>query len=200
MNKTEFRELLKEKRLILDGATGSNLIKRGNMPSGVCPEKWILDNPEVLIGLQQDYFAAGSNIVYSPTFTANRIKLAEYGLEDKVDEINSRLVGLSKEAVRRVNENAAASLSEDKAGDIASVKLIAGDLTMTGRQLKPMGDLEVTELIDVYRQQIMALCDAGVDLLVVETMMSLPECRCALIAANEIAPDLPVMVTMTFEA
>ena len=68
---------LKEKRLILDGATGSNLIKRGNMPSGVCPEKWILDNPEVLIGLQQDYFASGSNIVYSPTFTANRIKLAE---------------------------------------------------------------------------------------------------------------------------
>jgi len=199
MNKTEFKKLLENRRLILDGATGSNLIKRGNMPSGVCPEKWILDNPEVLIGLQQDYFASGSNIVYSPTFTANRIKLAEYGLEDKVDEINSRLVGLSKEAVRRVNENAAASLSEDKAGDIASVRLIAGDLTMTGRQLKPMGDLEVTELINVYRQQIRALCDAGVDLLVVETMMSLPECRCALIAANEIAPDLPVMVTMTFE-
>ncbi len=161
------------------------------MPSGVCPEKWVLDNPEVLISLQEDYFAAGSNIVYSPTFTANRIKLEEYGLENDVERINTGLCELSKQAVKRAGEKEGA--------DPSAVRLVAGDLTMTGRQLVPLGDLESEELIDVYKEQIAALCKGGVDLLVVETMMSLQECRCALIAAKDTAPDLPVMVTMTFE-
>lgn len=191
MNKNEFKELLSKHRIFLDGATGSNLIKRGNMPSGVCPEKWILENKEVLIGLQEDYFKAGSNIVYAPTFTANRIKLAEYGLENDIDRMNQELVELSREAVRRI-----------EASDSIYAKnphLIAGDLTMTGKQLKPMGPMEVEELIDVYKQQIQILIDAGVDLLVIETMMSLQECRCAVIAAKEVCEDIPVMVTMTFE-
>ena len=65
MNKKEFRELVEKKIIILDGATGSNLIKRG-MPAGVCPEAWIAENPEVMIQLQQEYVAAGSNILYAP--------------------------------------------------------------------------------------------------------------------------------------
>ena len=81
----------------LDGATGSNLMKRG-MPAGVCPEEWILENPDVLIGLQKEYVEAGSNIIYAPTFTANRIKLKEYGLEGQIEEFNERLVGLSLKA------------------------------------------------------------------------------------------------------
>lgn len=163
----------------LDGATGSNLMKRG-MPGGVCPEKWILEHPDVFMGLQREFVEAGSNIIYAPTFTANRIKLKEYGLEGQIDEINHQLVKMSKEA----------------AGGKA---LVAGDLTMTGRQLSPIGDMDFEELIDVYKEQIQLVCDAGVDLLIVETMMSLQETRAALIAAKEVC-DLPVMATLTFES
>ena len=179
MKKQEFQALLKENPILLDGATGSNLQQKG-MPTGICPEKWILENREILIRLQQDFVDAGSNIVYAPTFTANRIKLAEYGLEEQIRQINYDLVALSKEAV------------VDRA-------LVAGDITMTSAQLAPMGTLDFEELINVYKEQITYLTQAGVDLLVVETMMSLQETRAALIAAKEVC-DLPVMATMTFES
>ena len=89
MEKEAFRKLCSEKIIYLDGATGSNLMKAG-MPAGVCPEQWILEHEDVLVSLQQAYVRAGSDIVYAPTFTANRIKLAEYGLEDNIREINLR--------------------------------------------------------------------------------------------------------------
>lgn len=179
MNRQEFQALVKETPLFLDGATGSNLQKKG-MPAGVCPEQWILEHRDIMIGLQRDFVAAGSNIVYAPTFTANRIKLKEYGLEAQIGQMNRDLVALSREAV----------------GEKA---YIAGDLTMTGEQLAPMGKLDFEELIDVYKEQIRYLVEAGVDLLVVETMMSLQETRAAVIAAKEVC-DLAVMATLTFEA
>lgn len=179
MTKAEFAKWASENMIYLDGATGSNLMKAG-MPAGVCPEQWILEHEEVFLALQKAYVESGSNILYAPTFTANRIKLEEYGLEGQLFSMTKRLVSLSKQA----------------AGDKAYV---AGDLTMTGRQLKPMGNLDFEELIDIYKDQIRALVEAEVDLLVVETMMSLQESRAALIAAKETC-DLPVMVSMTFEA
>lgn len=178
MNKAEFKELCKNKLLFLDGATGSNLVKAG-MPAGVCPELWILEHPEVMIRLQKEYVEAGTNILYAPTFTGNRIKLAEYGLEGKQEEMLRNLVALSKEA----------------AGDKA---FVAGDLTMTGKQLKPIGPLDFEDLITIYKEQIEIMVSAGVDLLVVETMMSLQETRAALIAAKEVC-ELPVLCTLTFE-
>lgn len=173
----EFNQLIQKKIVLLDGATGSNLLKRG-MPAGVCPEQWILEHPQVLKELQQEFVRAGSDIVYAPTFTANRIKLAEYGLQDQIEQMNKALVRISKEAV------------EGKA-------YVAGDITMTGEQLAPMGTLDFEELVDIYKEQISYLVDAGVDLLVVETMLSLQECRAALLAAKEIC-NLPVMITLTF--
>ncbi|MBO4458348.1 MAG: homocysteine S-methyltransferase family protein [Butyrivibrio sp.] len=179
MTREEFLKYCEDRVIFLDGATGSNLIKAG-MPVGVCPEEWILEHKQVMKDLQSAYAEAGSDIVYAPTFTGNRIKLADYGLDGKIEEINSELVKLSKEAV------------DGKA-------LVAGDLTMTGKQLKPIGDLDFEELIEVYKEQIRILEKAGCDLLVVETMMSLQECRAALIAAKEVS-NLAVMVTLTFEA
>ncbi|MBD5465173.1 MAG: dihydropteroate synthase [Lachnospiraceae bacterium] len=179
MTKQEFRQYIAERPIYLDGATGSNLLKRG-MPAGVCPEKWILENREVLIGLQKEYVDAGTNILYAPTFSGNRIKLKEYGLDEKCRKMNMELVAFSREA----------------AGGKA---LVAGDITMTGEQLVPMGTMEFETLIDIYKEQIGYLAEAGVDLLVVETMMSLQETRAALIAAKETC-DLPVMATMTFES
>lgn len=182
MNRELFKKLIDSRIVFLDGATGSNLQKAG-MPIGVCPEQWIIDNPKHIIKLQSDYIKSGSNIILAPTFTANRIKLAEYGLQDNIVEINKKLVSLSKKAVE----------SQGNRG------YIAGDLTMTGRQLKPMGDLELEELIDVYKEQATILYEAGVDLFFVETMMSLAEARAALIAIKEVC-DLPVMVSMTFNS
>lgn len=165
--------------IFLDGATGSNLALRG-MPAGVCPEKWILEHEDVLIGLQKEYVEAGADIIYAPTFGGNRIKLAEYGLEDRLEELNTRLVSLSRKA----------------AGDRA---LVAGDITMTGRQLFPMGTMKFEELIDIYKEQILVLARAGCDLLVIETMMSLQETRAAVIAAKECC-ELPIMATLSFES
>ena len=179
MTKQEFREFYQNKLIYLDGATGSNLQKAG-MPTGVCPEQWILEHPDAILELQKAFVEAGTNILYAPTFTANRIKLAEYGLEEHLIDMNTELVRLAKQA----------------AGGKA---LVAGDITMTGRQLTPMGDMDFEELIDVYKEQIRVLDQAGVDLLVVETMMSLQETRAALIAAKEVSA-LPVIASLTFES
>ena len=183
MTREEFSTLSKDHILYLDGATGSNLVKAG-MPSGVCPEQWILEHRDVMLKLQKDYVQAGTNILYAPTFTANRVKLAEYHLEKNMSAMIHELVAISREAA---------------ASSPGHTVLVAGDLTMTGEQLKPMGKMELEELIDIYKEQILSMVDAGVDLLVVETMMSLAETRAALIAAKEVC-DLPVIATLTFEA
>ena len=183
MTREEFITLSKDHILYLDGATGSNLVKAG-MPSGVCPEQWILEQQDVMLQLQKDYVQAGTNILYAPTFTANRVKLAEYHLEKNMTSMIRDLVAISKKA------------AESTPGHPVYV---AGDLTMTGEQLKPMGKMELETLIDIYKEQILCLVDAGADLLVVETMMSLAETRAALIAAKEVC-DLPVIATLTFEA
>ena len=183
MTREEFSTLNKDHILYLDGATGSNLVKAG-MPSGVCPEQWILEHRDVMLKLQKDYVQAGTNILYAPTFTANRVKLAEYHLEKNMSAMIHELVAISRDAA---------------ASSPGHTVLVAGDLTMTGEQLKPMGKMELEELIDIYKEQILSMVDAGVDLLVVETMMSLAETRAALIAAKEVC-DLPVIATLTFEA
>ena len=113
MTKQEFREFYQNKLIYLDGATGSNLQKAG-MPTGVCPEQWILEHPDAILELQRAFVEAGTNILYAPTFTANRIKLAEYGLAEHLIDMNTELVRLAKQA----------------AGGKA---LVAGDITMTAK-------------------------------------------------------------------
>ncbi len=179
MTKQEFRNLINHGAVILDGATGTNLQKAG-MPGNVCPEQWILDHPDVMRDLSRSYVQAGARIIYAPTFTANRIKLAEYGLQDQLEQMNTRLVRLAKEAA----DGAA---------------YVAGDLTMTGQQLYPQGDLQFEQLVQIYKEQAGVLYEAGVDLFVIETMMSLQETRAAVFAIQEVCP-LPIMASLTFEA
>ena len=118
MKKEEFAALCEKKTVLLDGATGSNLMKAG-MPRGVCTEAWVCEHPQPLLALQRAYVQAGSDIIYAPTFSANRHSLARHGLEHRVRELNTKLVALSREA------------AEGKA-------LVAGDLTTTGVPLEPM--------------------------------------------------------------
>ena len=136
MNKIDFIKI-KTKILILDGATGTELQKRG-MPKGVCPEEWILKNPNTLREIQKSYKEAGSDIVYAPTFGANRWKLETFGLEDKVREININLAKLSKDIVGKE-------------------VLVAGNLSATGKFIKPFGDKYFEEAVDVYKEQVEAL-------------------------------------------
>ena len=178
-----FREFLNNGFVILDGATGSNL-QRAGMKSGECPEQWIVEHPDVFIDLQKQYIAAGSDVLYTPTFTSTSIKLAEYGMEERQEELIHELVGLTKEAIRQSGEQR----------DV----FMLGDISMTGLQLEPVGSLPFEELVNVYKKQVKLSVDAGVDGFAIETMMSLQECRAALLAVKETC-DLPVIVTLTYQ-
>lgn len=179
MTKQEFQALTNKGVVLLDGATGSNLRKAG-MPVGISSEQWVLENPQVLQNLQRAYVDAGSQIVYAPTFAANRISMRNFNLQDRIVELNTRLVKISKDAV----------------GNCA---LVAGDLTTTGQLMEPRGPLTYDELYQAYQEQIRALAEAGADLLVAETMLSVDETVVALDAAQSIC-DLPMMCSLTLEA
>ncbi|MBP5638796.1 MAG: homocysteine S-methyltransferase family protein, partial [Victivallales bacterium] len=180
MNRIDFKQLTEKSIVILDGATGTELAKRG-LPAGVCPEDWILNHPQAIIELQSNYVQAGTNIVYAPTFGANRHKLSNFGLQDKVSEMNRQLVNLSRQAV-------------------AGKAYVFGDIAPTGLMVEPMpGGAPFEDVVTIYKEQIHALLDAGVDGFAIETMLDIQEARAALIAVREITTDIPVIVTMTYE-
>ena len=178
MTREEFKQLASNP-VLLDGATGSNLMAAG-MPKGVCTEQWILEHRDILINLQRNYIHAGSQIVYAPTFGGNPINLAKYHLENQIKELNHSLVALSKEAVD-------------------GQAYVAGDITTTGEMMEPFGSLTYEQALDAYKVQISLLAEAGVDLLVAETIFNIQEACAAVEAANEVC-DLPIMCSMTAEA
>lgn len=179
MNKRDFQKLCSSGFLILDGATGTELVKRG-MPAGVCPELWVMEHPDAICDIHNSYISAGSNIVYAPTFGGNRCKLAEFDLADRMAEIVSSLVKITKA----------------NAGNRA---LVFGDIAPTGRFVEPFGDLPFEEAVAIFRETALIMANSGADGFAIETMMDLQEARAALIGIREAAPDLPVIVTMTFE-
>lgn len=142
--------------LLLDGATGTEMMKRG-MPRNTCAEAWILDHGDLLLDLERAYAQAGSQVVYAPTFSANRISLKKHGLEKDVERLNTGLVELARKAVGQ---------------DV----LVAGDMTTPGEPLDPLGDLQEEELYEAYREQAEALYQAGADL-IVAIQHSLPVLR-----------------------
>ncbi len=162
--------------LLLDGATGSNLIAAG-MPAGICVEQWILEHPEVLTNLQQAFEQAGTQVLTAPTFGASSPKLAAYGLQEKTATFNQQLAALSR--------------------GIANKALVAGDISPTGMFLQPMGEATFGDLLNAYDSQIAALKEAGVELLLIETQMTLADARAALLCAKK--HGLPAMVTITLE-
>ena len=178
MTRDAFAQLAAQGVILLDGATGSNLMAAGK-PRGMCTEQWVLDHPQILQDLQRAYVAAGSQVVYAPTFGANRYSLSAFGLEHQTREMNRRLVALCREG-------------------IGQTALIAGDITTTGK-MQPQGDLTYDDLLDIYKEQIESLAEAGVDLLVAETMLGVDETMAALDAASAVC-DLPMMCSLTLEA
>ncbi len=168
---------------LLDGATGTHMIEAG-MPKGVCVEQWIIDNPDALHRLQREYAMAGADLIYAPTFGANRVGLARYGLDHRMEEINRRLVALSREAadVHRPGRPAA---------------VVAASVTTTGLFCEPFGDTSFAQLIDIYVEQFGVLKEAGIPLIVGETLMSMADARAILLAAGRVG--LPAAITITLE-
>ena len=178
MSKKKFNELINKKVVLVDGATGTEFIKRG-MPQGVSPELWALENLDAVHEIHNAYINAGSDIVYIPSFGGNRIKLEEFGLADRLYEMNCSLA-------KAVKEN------------ISDRALAFGDIAPTGKFVEPFGDLAFEDAVDIYKEQIKALLDGGVDGFAIETMMDIQETRAAVLAVKECC-DLPIIVTMTFE-
>lgn len=159
----EFHEKIAAGARFLDGATGSNLMAAG-MPRGVCLEQWVLENPQPLVALQQQYAAAGSQILYAPSFQAQPIALERVGLADRTEEINARLVALSRSA--------------------APDALIAGNLTTLGSFVDSWDEANFDVLVENYARQIRGLLDGGADLLAAETLMYPQEAEAILAAAE----------------
>lgn len=175
MTRNEFAARLAQGPLLLDGATGSNLMKAG-MPKGVCAETWILDHPQAILDLQRAYVAAGSQVLLAPTFTAGRMYLSQHGLEGELKELNRCLVALSREA------------AQGKAW-------VAGDMTTMGR-----ADVPYETMLEYYHEQAQALAEAGVDLILCETLMGHDEAMAALEGCRMAAAELPVCCSFSVTA
>ena len=175
MTRSEFAARLAQGPLLLDGATGSNLMKAG-MPKGVCAETWILDHPQAILDLQRAYVAAGSQVLLAPTFTAGRMYLSQHGLEGELKELNRCLVALSREA------------AQGKAW-------VAGDMTTMGR-----ADVPYETMLEYYEEQARALAEAGVDLILCETLMGHDEAMAALEGCRMAAAELPVCCSFSVTA
>ena len=182
MAKQPFLEMIQsDKPLLADGATGTLLHERG-IGFDECFDELNLTNPALVAELHQDYINAGAQVILTNTFGANRIKLGRHGLEDKLAEINAAGVDLARRAV-------AASFRD---------VLVAGDIGPLGVRLAPFGRVQPEGARRFFREQIRALLQSGVDLLVVETFSDLYEIREALAAAKDLDPDMPVVASMTF--
>ncbi len=161
---------------ILDGATGTELNKRG-MKSDDSTEKFILNNPKVLRKLQTEYINAGSNAVLAPTFGANRPTFLRHGFDaNEMEEVCKKLFYISKE----------------NGGNVK----IGGDMSPTGLLLAPYGDTEPEEIFEIYREQAKILLECGVDFFFIETMLSAAEARLALMAVRSLSKDIPVFVSL----
>jgi 5-methyltetrahydrofolate--homocysteine methyltransferase len=173
-----FLERLNFGILLCDGAMGTELQKRG-MPTGVCPEEYNVTHPEIVQGIYRDYYDAGSDLVETNTFGANRARLAMHGFAHRTAEFCAASARLAREVC--------------PAG-----KFVAGSMGPTGEVIEPLGPRTVLEAGDIFAEQAMALAEGGVDVIFVETMMAPEEAEIAIRAAKE-KTGLPVVATMTFE-
>ena len=173
-----FLRLIYDRVLVLDGAMGTMLQERG-LQAGGSPEEMNLRAAEVVEAVHREYADAGADILVTNTFGGSRIKLAHYGLEKQVAEINRAGVEIARRAA-------------------GGERLVAASIGPTGRFLKPVGDAGFDEMVEIFGEQVTAFVDAGADLITLETFLDIRELRAAVIACREFSA-LPVMAQMTFD-
>jgi 5-methyltetrahydrofolate--homocysteine methyltransferase len=167
--------------LVADGATGTNLQKMG-LQAGIAPEDLVFDNPDLLLALAKGFVQAGSDIILTCTFGGTRLRMKESRYLDRVAEVNKRAVALARQA------------AEERPG-----VMVAGSIGPSGQMLKPYGALTPEEAREAFAEQAGALVEGGVDLLVIETMFALEEALLAFEAARAATPDLPIVVSFSYE-
>lgn len=172
--------LLADRPAVFDGGYGWLLQERG-LPMGDCAESWNLTNPDAVASLHDDYATAGARIITTNTFGATEPRLAAYGLSGRAEEVNRAGAAIA----RGVGDRHGA--------------LVAGDIGPTGELLDPLGTLTFEEATALFAEQVRGLAAGGADLILIETMSDLGEARAAVTAAREVAPELPVIVTLSFD-
>ena len=177
LTRDQFHEKIAQGVRLLDGATGSNLMKAG-MPRGCCTETWVLEHPDALTDLQRRYAEAGSQILYAPTFQAQPIALEQQGLADKTEQINAQLVALTRTASTDV--------------------LVAGNLTTLATFTDSWDPNKFDLLVENYRRQICGLLEGGADLLAAETLLY-PQEADAILTAAELEGAGAVMYSFTMQ-
>lgn len=180
MASNRFFELLKSgKKIALDGATGTNLQRRGLTP-GTPSDAWVMDNPDGVLRLYRDFVEAGSDIILTNTFGSSRVNLSRSGRVDHFEETNRRAVALAKQAVESTDT------------------LVAGSMGPLGEMLQPYGTLSEQEAETAYAEQAKVLAESGVDLLVIETQFDINEAKAAVRGAKSVT-DLPIVVSFSYD-
>jgi len=177
--KPAFLKAINDRVLVLDGAMGTMLQERGLRP-GQSPEELNLTMPEVVASVHREYVAAGADIIVTNTFGGSREKLAHYGLEGRLVEINAAAVEIARQV----------------AGDNIYV---AASIGPSGRFVEPVGDLTFDQMAAIYREQAKVLIEAGADLITLETFLDIKEIRAAIIAIRELSAEIPVIAMLTFD-
>ena len=178
LNKKSILELAKKRVVLFDGGMGSTIVSLG-LPEGECPESWNLTHPEAIREIHRKYLEAGSEVIETNTFGANRLRLASFGYDAQVEEINARAVEITK-------------------GVCPEDKFVAGNIGPCGGFLKPVGKFSIEELEESFLEQVKALAFAQVDFFSIETMYDLREALAVIRAVKRVS-DLPIFVSMTFD-
>jgi 5-methyltetrahydrofolate--homocysteine methyltransferase len=166
--------------LIANGATGTNLHKMGLQP-GIPPEDLVLDQPDLILGLERAFAEAGSDILLTCTFGGTRLRMKDSKYVDRTAEVNTRAAELAR-----------------RAASARPGALVAGSIGPTGLLMKPFGPLTPDEAAATFEEQAKALAEGGVDLIVIETMFALQEADAAFQAARA-ACDLPIVVSFSYD-
>ena len=169
-----------DRPVLLDGGMGT-LLQDSGLEDGAPGELWNLENPDAVRAAHAAYAEAGARLLTTNTFGGTRPRLDMHGLGDRLGEVNRTAAQLAR------------SVAEERG------LLVAGDLGPTGELLAPLGTMTREEAQALFAEQLMALVEGGIDLVLVETLSDLGEADAALAAAREVAPGLPVAVTMSFD-
>lgn len=178
---SEIYKALEKGVLISDGAMGTMLQERG-LTDGGAPELWNVENPSAIEDVLEQYAAAGANLITTNTFGGTRGRLQMHGLEDRLFELNKAGAEIARKVALR-----------------HPGCYVMGDVGPSGELMEPMGTMTLDGAIEIFSEQIQALVAGGVDAILIETMSDLQEVEAAVKASREVAPNLPIIATLSFD-